>query len=112
MSKPDFGFAFAPNRALDLSAPPTPEAQQLFVDEPSLKACMACGQCAAVCTAGVFTRLAFYRLVLQVYAGELEAAGCKAGQCMLCGKCQMTCPRGVNIRNAMLLMAALAPQNT
>lgn len=109
MPKPDFGFSFAPNRALELSAPLLPEVRSVLEAEPSIRACMACGQCAAVCTAGVFTPLAFYRLVLQLWGGDVAAVGERAQHCMLCGKCQMTCPRGVNIRNALLLMAALLP---
>src|SRR5690554_7598951 len=82
MPKPDFGFAFAPNRALDLSAPLLPEVQVVLETEPSIRACMACGQCAAVCTAGAFTPLAFYRLVLELRGGDVAAVGERAQHCI------------------------------
>ena len=102
-----FGFSDAPARCLDLDVQIPDSAGILFEKEPSLKNCISCGNCAAMCTAGHFVDMQFYRLNLLLKRGLSTQIKEMAQNCMLCGKCQLTCPRGVNIRHAILLMNAL-----
>lgn len=99
-----FGFSDAPARYLDLDVQIPDSVRVLFVKEPSLRKCISCGNCAAMCTAGHFVDLQFYRLSLLLKRGLSSEIKQMAQNCMLCGKCQLTCPRGVNIRHAILLM--------
>ncbi|MDR2928937.1 MAG: 4Fe-4S dicluster domain-containing protein [Cytophagaceae bacterium] len=103
--KIDFGYAFAEVRNVDLNAPVASTVSRLIEKEPSLKACIGCGNCAAMCTAGHFSEMRFYRLNLQMKRGLTSNIRQSVRNCMLCGKCQLTCPRGVNIRRAVLLMS-------
>jgi heterodisulfide reductase subunit C len=107
MSRPDFGFSWSGARALDPSQPLGSEVQKVLDGEPGLLDCISCGQCAAVCTAGAYTSMSFYRVVLHLLRGETKEASMMSHGCMLCGKCRMTCPRGVNIHNAVMLISAL-----
>lgn len=107
MSVRDFGFYASEQRAVDLDQAMPVELETIFQKEPSLRNCIACGNCAAVCSAGSFTGMQFYRLNNLASRGLLIEMAKKAEVCMLCGKCQMACPRGVNIRHALMLMAQL-----
>jgi heterodisulfide reductase subunit C len=107
MSVRDFGFYASEQRGIDLDRDIPPELETIFQKEPSLRNCIACGNCAALCTAGSYTGMQFYRLNIMAGRGLLREMAQKAEVCMLCGKCQMACPRGVNIRHGILLMAQL-----
>lgn len=107
MSASDFGFSVSEQRAVDLDREIPAELEDIYQKEASLRNCIACGNCAAVCTAGSFTGMQFYRLNIWAGRGLLREMSKKAEVCMLCGKCQMACPRGVNIRHGLLLMAQL-----
>ncbi len=102
-----FGFSDAVARNMDLNLPVPKVVDELFLKEPSLKSCISCGNCAAMCSAGYFVDLQFYRLNLMLKRGLIADMKQKAQNCMLCGKCQLTCPRGVNIRNGILLMSEM-----
>lgn len=105
--KIDFGYSAAPTRSINLDKTLEPEVEVIFKKEPSLHRCIACGQCAAVCTAGHFAQMQFYKINLKIHRGESENIKKLAKKCMLCGKCQLVCPRGVNIRHGVLLMSEL-----
>lgn len=104
----DFGFSAAPARSIDLDKPLFSEIELIFEKVPSLHRCISCGQCAAICTAGHFTKMQFYKINLKAHRGESEYLKELAEKCMLCGKCQLACPRGVNIRHGILLMSELS----
>ncbi len=107
MANTKFGFLDANLRSINLNVK-TPEiVEGVLQKEPSLLKCIGCGNCAAMCTAGHFTELRFYRLNLFFKRGMVEEIRKEAQNCMLCGKCQLTCPRGVNIRHAVLLMSTI-----
>ncbi len=107
MSVRDFGYSVSDQRAVDLDRKMPDELERVYLQEPSLRNCIACGNCAALCSAGSFTGFQFYRLNVLVSRGLLSELAKKAEACMLCGKCQMACPRGVNIRHGIMLMAQL-----
>lgn len=102
-----FGFSDSAARNMDLNTPVPSAVEDIFAKEPSLRNCISCGNCGAMCTTGQFVDLRFYRLVLLLRRGVVNEVKLKARNCMLCGKCQLTCPRGVNIRHAVLLMNEL-----
>lgn len=107
MSARNFGYSVSEHRAVDLDRVSPAVLEEVFQKEPSLRNCIACGNCAAVCSAGSFTGFQFYRLNVLANRGLLHEMAKKAEACMLCGKCQMSCPRGVNIRHGIMLMAQL-----
>ena len=100
----DFGYVFAEARNVDMNLPVHESVNMLLEKEPSLSACIGCGNCAAMCTANHFAEMRFYRLNLQMKRGLMDDLKKHAANCMLCGKCQLTCPRGVNIRRAVMLI--------
>lgn len=104
----NFGYTASESRHIDMDERLHPTIEKMLHHEPSLKECIACGRCAAVCTAGYFTGMQFYRLNLMAHRGLINEMKQAARACMLCGKCQMTCPKGVNIRHGMLLMSQIA----
>lgn len=107
MAMSKFGFSDAVARNIDLNVPVSDAVNELFFKEPTLKNCIGCGNCAAMCTAGNFIDMQFYRLNLLLKRGITNEIKQKARNCMLCGKCQITCPRGVNTRHGILLMSEL-----
>jgi heterodisulfide reductase subunit C len=107
MTATKFGFSDAVSRNMDLNSSVPDAVQTLFRQEPTLKNCIGCGNCAAMCTSGQFIDMQFYRLNLLLKRGIINEIKQKAQNCMLCGKCQLTCPRGVNIRHGVLLMSAM-----
>ena len=107
MTKQYFGFSVLEQRSVNLDSEMPAELESLYQKEPSLRACIACGNCAAVCSAGHFAEMQFYRLNVMARRGLLHEMVGKAAACMLCGRCQMSCLRGVNIRHAVLMMSQL-----
>lgn len=107
MANIKFGFSDSNARSINLDVKTSETIEGVLHREPSLLKCIGCGNCAAMCTAGHFTDLKFYRLNLYLKRGMVEEIRKEAQNCMLCGKCQLTCPRGVNIRHAVLLMSSM-----
>ncbi len=107
MENKKFGFSESGMRIIDLNRSNPVLVNQILNIEPSLQKCVGCGNCAAMCTAGYFIDMQFYRLNLMIKRGISDGVKQKAKNCMLCGKCQLTCPRGVNIRHGVLLMSAI-----
>jgi heterodisulfide reductase subunit C len=75
--------------------------------EPSFTACIACGSCAATCSAGNFTNLSLRNINIQIARGETQSLITEIKKCMLCGKCMLVCPRGVNTRNILKTLKEL-----
>jgi len=76
----------------------------LVKKEPTLGICMACGECAATCSASQFTTFSFRKTILLVQRGELNGLEKEISKCMFCGKCTLVCPRGVNTRHILSLL--------
>ena len=70
--------------------------------EPTFDLCIACGSCAATCSAAQKTDFSLRKLNLLIKRGELEGIEAEIKKCMFCGKCLLVCPRGVNTRKLIL----------
>lgn len=98
----DFGYSLTPSSAIELDKMDRTRFEILIRREPDVLKCMACGSCAASCTAGAFTKMNLREGILLLSRGEEKAALKQFSSCMLCGKCQMVCPRRINTRNLIL----------
>jgi heterodisulfide reductase subunit C len=98
-----FGFAISKGRQIDWDANSRKVADFIREKEPSFKLCIACGGCAATCTAGDFTDFSLRELNVLIHRGENIKPKDDIKKCMLCGKCSLVCPRGVNTRNVVFL---------
>jgi heterodisulfide reductase subunit C len=98
-----FGFTISKGRQIDYESNDRRIAEYIFEKEPSFRACIECGGCAATCTTGNFTRFSLRELHILIKRGENDQVRQNLGKCMLCGKCTLVCPRGVNTRNIVVL---------
>lgn len=98
----NFGYTIHRDRQIDYDNLSRVPYNELTKQEPSVKACISCGTCAATCTAAQFTDFSFRKMILLLRRGENKEIKTTVNKCMLCGKCQIICPMGVNTRNAIL----------
>ncbi len=98
----NFGYSLTPSSVINLDEANKDRFEILARREPDVLKCMACGSCAASCTAGNFTTMNLRKGILLLSRGEEKSALPQFRSCMLCGKCQMVCPRGINTRNVIL----------
>jgi heterodisulfide reductase subunit C len=70
----------------------------LIKKDPDIQTCMACGSCAATCTAGVYLPMSLRRVILHIQRGDVQEEIKQTAHCMFCGKCSLVCPRGINTR--------------
>jgi heterodisulfide reductase subunit C len=103
----NFGYTIHHDRQIDYDSLSRAAYQKLLDMEPSVKACISCGTCAATCSAAQYTDFSLRRLVLLLRRGESNEIKTTANKCMLCGKCQIACPMGVNTRNLLLSIQEL-----
>jgi heterodisulfide reductase subunit C len=103
----NFGYTIHRDRQIDYDALTRVPYENLVKMEPSVKACISCGTCAATCSAAQFTDFSLRRLILLLRRGENKEIKPAASKCMLCGKCQIICPMGVNTRNVLLTIQEL-----
>lgn len=94
-----FGFSITRGRQIDFDTNDHMLAEIVMHDEPTLALCIACGCCAATCTAAEHTRFSLRRINIALKRGENDIVRGEISRCMLCGKCSMLCPMGVNTRN-------------
>ncbi|MFA6334318.1 MAG: 4Fe-4S dicluster domain-containing protein [Bacteroidales bacterium] len=95
----DFGYTLSPSSRINLDNFDQSKLIKLARTEPNLIKCMACGSCAASCSAANYTKVNLRRAILLLHRGlDTEAVSLLEG-CMLCGKCTLVCPRGINTRN-------------
>jgi heterodisulfide reductase subunit C len=107
MAGKDFGYSISRDRQIDFDALSRDFYHALVLKEPTVKACISCGTCAATCSAGQFTDFSLRRLILFIRRGDLKDVKTTAHKCMLCGKCQLVCPMGVNTRNLIFSLQEL-----
>lgn len=100
----DFGYLINQPRTVDIDANDMSVAKALRRLDPLLESCVACGGCAATCTAGNYTSFNLRKMHTMVRRGEYDKIYDELSKCMLCGKCRMVCPRGINTRGAILIM--------
>lgn len=97
-----FGYGLAPSSAIRIIDSNDPLFNQLCREEPDVRKCMACGSCAASCTAGEFTQMNLCKLIAALQRGAWKDQISMVKNCMLCGKCNIVCPRGINTRHLIL----------
>lgn len=98
-----FGFSLSKARVIDYDRNDRRIAEYILEHEPSFRACIECGACAATCTAGSFTEFSLREFNILVKRGENDRIVNRLKRCMFCGKCMLVCPRGVNTRNVIFL---------
>ncbi len=98
----NFGYGLAPSSAIRIEQSNDPLFNRLCKEEPDVKKCMACGSCAASCTAGDFARMNLCKLIASLQRGAWKDQISMVKNCMLCGKCNIVCPRGINTRHLIL----------
>lgn len=96
-----FGFSVTRGRQIDFDANDRRIAEMVLEREPSFALCIACGCCAATCTAGAHTSLSLRRINIMLKRGENDLVRQEISRCMMCGKCTLLCPMGVNTRNVV-----------
>ena len=98
----DFGYGLTPSSTLKIEDARNPRFEKLLEQEPDAAKCMACGSCAASCSAGCFTEMNLRRVILSLQRGREKETLPMLRHCMLCGKCLLVCPRGINTRHLIL----------
>ncbi|MEN6619818.1 MAG: 4Fe-4S dicluster domain-containing protein [Rikenellaceae bacterium] len=95
----NFGYSLTSSSRISLDDIDQSRLKKIIRIEPDFVKCIACGSCAASCTAANFTKVNLRMVILLLNRGlEPEAISLIEG-CMLCGKCTLVCPRGINTRN-------------
>lgn len=98
----DFGYGLTPSATLRIENVDNPRFQALHEREPDVVKCIACGSCAASCSAGCFTEMNLRRVILSLQREREKETLPMLRHCMLCGKCLLVCPRGINTRHLIL----------
>lgn len=98
----DFGYGLTPSATLKIENVDNPLFAELHRREPDVSKCIACGSCAASCSAGVFTQMNLRKVILSLQRGREKGTLPMLQHCMLCGKCLLVCPRGINTRHLIL----------
>jgi heterodisulfide reductase subunit C len=99
-----FGYKIQPDKQIDLDQTDRQFAKFLLEHQPDMARCMACGSCAATCSAADATDMSLRRLIALVQNGQVENIRKALSKCMLCGKCVMVCPRGIQTRSLIMNM--------
>jgi len=99
-----FGYTISKPRAIDIDRNNLRKSDEILREMPELQACIGCGACTAVCTAGNLTEFNFRKVHTLVRRGEYQGAYEEMNKCMLCGKCRLVCPRGINTRGVVMLI--------
>ena len=103
----DFGFGLVPSSRINLDLFDREKFEELAAIEPDVRKCMACGSCAAVCTAGKFVSTSVREAIEEIFNAHPDKALDLLRSCQLCGKCTMVCPRGINTRHLILSIAKI-----
>ena len=104
MAAINFGYTISKPRAIDIDRNNLRKSDEILREMPELQACIGCGACTAVCTAGNLTEFNFRKVHTLVRRGEYQGAYEEMNKCMLCGKCRLVCPRGINTRGVVMLI--------
>ena len=104
MATINFGYTISKPRAIDMDRNNLRKSDEILREMPELQACIGCGSCTAVCTAGNLTSFNFRRVHTLIRRGEYQGAYEEMNKCMLCGKCRLVWPRGINTRGVAMLI--------
>ena len=110
MAAINFGYTISKPRAIDIDRNNLRKSDEILREMPELQACIGCGACTAVCTAGNLTEFNFRKVHTLVRRGEYRGIREELAKCMLCGKCRLVCPRGINIRQLVLTLKKEVPE--
>lgn len=105
-----FGYRIHQDKQIDLDHVDSQFTKFLIEHQPDMSICMACGSCAATCSASDTTNLSLRRLIASIKNSQIEEVRNSLVKCMLCGKCILVCPRGIQTRS--LIMNMLRACNT
>ena len=94
----DFGFSRIESACVDLDKHDDYLLNKLVKKDSDILTCMACGSCAASCTAGVYLPMSLRKVILHIQRGDVQEGISETTHCMFCGKCILVCPRGINTR--------------
>ena len=94
----DFGYNISSDNQIDYDSNNKTVAAYVRSKEPSFDLCIACGSCAATCSAAIKTDFSLRKINILLKRGELSGLEQEIKKCMFCGKCQLVCPRSVNTR--------------
>lgn len=95
----NFGYNIVKSSAISLDDIDYTKFKKLSKVEPDVLKCMACGSCAASCTAAKYSDMNLRKVILLLSRGKEQDAVRMLQNCMLCGKCILVCPRGINTRH-------------
>ena len=95
MAAINFGYTISKPRAIDIDRNNLRKSDEILREMPELQACIGCGACTAVCTAGNLTEFNFRKVHTLVRRGEYQGAYEEMNKCMLCW--QM--PSGMSARD-------------
>jgi heterodisulfide reductase subunit C len=93
----DFGYSRIESACIDLDKHNDNLLNELIKKDSDILTCMACGSCAATCTAGRHLSMNLRKVILHIQRGNYEEIS-QTSHCMFCGKCILVCPRGINTR--------------
>jgi heterodisulfide reductase subunit C len=100
----DFGYNISTDNQIDYDSNNKSVAAYIRLKEPTFDLCIACGSCAATCSAANKTEFSLRKINILVKRGELSDVEEEIKKCMFCGKCMLVCPRGVNTRKLILVI--------
>ena len=86
MAAINFGYTISKPRAIDIDRNNLRKSDEILREMPELQACIGCGACTAVCTAGNLTEFNFRKVHTLVRRGEYQGAYEEMNKCMLCGR--------------------------
>jgi heterodisulfide reductase subunit C len=100
----DFGSHISTDNQIDYDNNNKSVAEYIRSKEPTFDLCIACGTCAATCSAANKTDFSLRKINVLIKRGEISGLDAEIKKCMFCGKCQLACPRGVNTRKLILFI--------
>ena len=74
MAAINFGYTISKPRAIDIDRNNLRKSDEILHEMPELQACIGCGACTAVCTAGNLTEFNFRKVHTLVRRGEYQGA--------------------------------------
>lgn len=78
----------------------------------TLKKCIQCGTCTAVCPWGTVRKYINRRMIRQAQLGVVDMAGDDIWLCVTCGACVERCPRGVGIMDVIRSMRRVIAESS
>ena len=108
----DFGYSLVKSTCIDIDKHNDNLLNKLISRDSDILTCMACGSCAATCTAGVYVPMNLRKVILHIQRGNEREGVQQTAHCMFCGKCSLVCPRGINTRPLLAAIKAEAVVDT